>query len=159
MIGMRFEGVVELARTLRALPDRVSTKVLRAALEEAAEPMRDSMATTVHRAPGRPDIADHMIVKGVNRYEDVDLGVVVVEPGSAAVTVGPAKGYFWGSFLEFGTPRARPFPFMRPAFDQHAAGALSDLAASIWRALAGAGQIRTGTGSGPVSGGSGGSTL
>jgi len=159
MIGMRFEGGAELARVFRALPDRVSTKVLREALEDAAEPMRADMASIVHRAPGPPDIADHMVVKGITRYEDADLGTVTVEPGSAAVAVGPAKGYFWGYFLEFGTVTARPYPFMRPAFDGNTTAALAGLSADLWRALAGAGVIRTGTSAGPVSGGGGGSTL
>jgi HK97 gp10 family phage protein len=148
MVGMRFEGGAALAKAFRDLPDRVSTKVLREALTDAAEPMRASMETTVHRAPGRPDIADHMVIKGITSYKDADLDAmgfdakIRLEPGSASVAVGPAKGYFWGWMLEFGTVRARAFPFMRPAFDQGAGPALSALAGSMWRALAQAGAGR-----------------
>ena len=153
MVKVRIEGGAQLAKALQSLPDRVSTRVLRSALIEAAEPMRDRMIALAPREPGKPDIADDILIQPVTRFRDDSDSVgdlVRVEEGSAAVVIGPTKPFFYGKFLEYGTARMAPRPFMRPAFDTEGIKALQRVTASIWRALtkAGAGSSSSPSGTG-----------
>lgn len=133
MITMRFEGGDELAAALDALSTRITKRLLIEALTEAAEPLRSRARRIAPRAPGPPDLADHietMTLRG--GYE-----------GSPAVVVGPTKEVFYGSFQEFGTSRHGAQPFMRPAFDTEAAGAIEVIKAALWRELSARGVSRT----------------
>jgi len=135
---IRFTGGAQLQRNLDLLSTRMSRKVQQQALVEAAEPLRTTMAQLAPRAPGAPDLADHIVI-GTARL-----------PQQVAVSVGPAKGFFYGFFLEYGTARQRPQAFMRPAFDRHVASGLTlkVIMGSLWRAL-----IARGFGSARTSGG------
>lgn len=122
-------GGAELQRNLDALSTRLSRQVQRQALVEAAEPIRTSMAQMAPRAPGAPDIASNIVI-GTARL-----------PRQTAVSIGPAKGFFYGFFLEYGTVRMRAQPFMRPSFDRHVVtgSTLKALMGSLWRAIIGRG--------------------
>jgi len=126
---LRFTGGAELQRNLDALSTRLSRQVQRQALTEAADPIRTTMAQLAPRAPGPPDIAANIVI-GPARL-----------PQQVAVGVGPAKGFRYGFFQEYGTVHHRAQPFMRPAFDRHvASGAtLKLILGSLWRALIGRG--------------------
>ncbi len=129
------------------------------ALTGAAEPMRATMANLAPRAPGAPDIADHMVISRITKIGDVEGGQWEKKLDSEeAVAIGPARGFFYGVFLEYGTVKMRAQPFMRPAWDQHSAKALETIGRVLWRELAAAGISQSSVG-GAVSGGTGGSTL
>lgn len=175
MISLKVTGTEEFTRALRALPERVRRPVLRDALSDAAEPIRRRMGELAPRAPGLPDLAENMVVSAVTEVEGTRLPET-----SAAVAIGPARllkgsysvvsritgrvrtiGYsFYAYFQEFGTVHHRPQPFARPAFEREHSKALGIYGKAIWTALtARGGGIRTGSGSGPVTGGPGGSGL
>lgn len=150
-----FEGGQALAQTLGTLSARLRGLVLREVLTEAAEPMRETMGHLAPREPGAPDIADNMVISPLRTIE----GERLLET-EAAVGVGPAKGFFYGMFLEYGTVKMSARPFMRPAFDQHAPGTFEAIGKALWRELAAEGASAVSSvGGGPVSGGAGGSTL
>lgn len=143
MITMQFEGGKELADALGQLSPRVSRKVQKEALMDAAEPMRRRMEQLAPRAPGKPDLADHMVISS---ERGVDAQEVVV-------AVGPSKSFFYGSFQELGTAHHPAHPFARPAFDQKAESALKLFADAVWLALTGRGVRRaTVLSDAPVSG-------
>lgn len=153
-VSFRIEGGKELADALNRLPARVGARVKREVLKDIAEPMRARMGQFAPRAPGAPDIADNMVISNA-RF----VGGEKTDAHMQAVAVGPATGFYYSVFLEYGTVHMSAQPFARPAFDAEAPKALQELSRRLWVELAGRGIGRTGTSSGPISGGSGGSTL
>ncbi len=127
---IRIEGGAKLAATLQSLPARVSKSIVRQALLEAAEPMRANASAMAPRAPGAPDIADHIVAAPVDGRS---------ARGTAAVAYGPERGFHYGFFLEYGTSRQSAQPFMRPSFDTGVRPAMDRLTRSIWAALVGRG--------------------
>src|SRR5215211_3457283 len=125
-VSMRLEGADELARALDALSPRVSGRLQREALEDAAEPLRREMSRLAPRGPGRVHLADHMIVSTARQTENREGGV----------WVGPSKPFFYAKFLENGTVKMRARPFMRPAFDLMAPESVRMLQRSLWILLA-----------------------
>lgn len=135
-ISMRVDGGAQLARELNALPRRVARPVLRGALTAGAEPIRRAMAATAPRAPGPPDLADHMVISNT-RVEGL-----LENDKTAAVAVGPEREFYYGFFQEVGTADHAAQPFARPGFDQGAAQAVAIIARELWTALAARGVVR-----------------
>lgn len=145
-VDLRFEGGQKLAATLASLPDRVSLKVQRRALMEAAEPMRAMAQRGAPREPGAPDLADNIVISPLRGGTD-SFG----DARAAGVAIGPAKAFFYGFFQEWGTVHHGPQAFMRPAFDATAQKTLQLLRMALWTEIS-----RAGFGAAPT-GGSGGS--
>lgn len=137
MVRVKFEGGPELVRALESLSTRVSKRVMREALESAGEPIRLAMQQKAPREPGAPDLADNMVI-GNARVEGL-----LDDSQTAAVAIGPSKGFFYAFFQEFGTVHHPAQPFARPAFDEGVARAIRDIAASMWTALAAKGISRS----------------
>jgi HK97 gp10 family phage protein len=125
VIKVAFEGGKELADALGQLSPRVSKKVVREALIDAAEPMRARMAQLAPRRPPQPDMADHIVISVVRGEDALET----------AVAVGPAKEFFYGGFQELGTAHHAAQPFARPAFDEKSPSALKAFAEAVWLAL------------------------
>lgn len=157
-IGLRMEGGDALAANLKTLSSRVSKSLMREALMEGAEPIRDRGEVLAPRAPGAPDIAEHIVI-GPARAQDAVA--VAVGPSTERRSDQPRTTFArQGVMLEFGTARMGAQPFMRPAFDEMHRPALTVIGAALWRELVGRGLGRSmGIGSGPTSGGPGGSGL
>lgn len=147
MVTMKFEGGAELAKALEGLSARVSKRMLREALEDAAEPMRRSMAAMAPREPGAPDLADHIVISTARVKK-----VAGDESQSAAVAVGPAREFYYGLFQEFGTSFHGAQPFVRPAFDGAVSRTISEMARALWTALAARGISRSATSDAPIQG-------
>lgn len=130
MVTMSFSGGQELAAALSTLSMRLSTSILRGALVEAAEPIRDEMAAKAPRSDRAPHIADHI---GISNARTDD---------QAAVAIGPTKGFAYGLPLELGTVDTPAQPFARPAFDGNEQKALTIVGDVLWRELAGKGISR-----------------
>lgn len=145
---MRVEGGAELVKVLNDLSPRVGKRMLREALEAAGEPMRLSMQAKAPRAPGKPDLADNMVMSTA-RVKSRNEGQ------AAGVAIGPSAGFYYGFFQEFGTVHHSAQPFMRPSFDGGAPRALADLTRALWAALAARGVSRSTTVDAPVEGGGG----
>lgn len=89
MVKMRFEGGAELAKAFEGLTARVSKRMLRESLEDAAEPMRRAMSSMAPREPGAPDLADNIVISTARTK-------AVEGAQSAAVAIGPAKAFYYG---------------------------------------------------------------
>lgn len=120
---VKIEGLTELKAALAELSDEVATKIGVAADRKAAKLMAAAMVAI---APYNP--------KGSYRSRTSKKGVVTVTYYGHLrdnikvrraraktdnkvvfnITTGDA---FWGYFLEYGTVKMQPHPFMRPAFD------------------------------------------
>lgn len=115
----QLQGVEELKRVFKLLPERCRKNVLRAGVRAGAVVVQKAVLA---RAPVNPDKAtrqkyghlrDNIKIKMV-RGNTADIVRYVVTTGRA----------FWGNFLEFGTRWIRARPFMRPALDESAGPAL-----------------------------------
>jgi HK97 gp10 family phage protein len=157
--GIRIEGGAELAKALQQLSVRVSKNVLRdALLDVAAPPLERGMARRAARAPGAPDLAEHMTTS-----------VAASSGRSAAVVVGPSTevrsdqpGTTFdeqGRYVEFGTVDTPMQAFARPTFDSDAPKVITPMGAALWATLVGRGFSRPSVAGGPVAGGPRGSLL
>lgn len=126
-VSVKFEGGEELARTLNALPTRLSRQLKREALLDAAEPIKAVARRMAPREPGAPDIADNIEAQagrgGVDAFGDEK---------ETTVAIGPVKGFFYGYYLEFGTVKMGARPFMRPAFDSQKDRTLALIKERLW---------------------------
>lgn len=129
MIGFQSLGGKELTQAMSGLSARVSRGILRDALLDASEILRVEMGVRAPRRPPHPDMADNMVAV-VQRGEDSQQVVVAV---------GPAKRFFYASFVELGTAFMAAQPFARPAFDSTVSKVIWQLGQNVWLALAGRG--------------------
>lgn len=140
MVSMKFDGGVQFAKALSALPLEKQRGAKLAMLKRAAEPIRERMEELVVIGDIPPHIVDQISVSVVSKLEDDDFGGMVDLPeGAAAVAIGPTKKHGWyGHFIEFGTaptdshPGTPAKPFVRPAFDEKAEAAQRSLQDDIW---------------------------
>lgn len=128
-LGFTWNGL-QLARALRTLPEAVSKKVVLEALTNAAQPVRALMQNMAPRAPGAPDIADHIAVSRATRIDGERR-----DESELAVAIGPERDFFYGYFLEWGTVKMAARPFARPAFDAGVNTSLQFLGGALWTAI------------------------
>lgn len=126
MLTFTVQGLSDLARNLESLPARVSTSVQLSALRTGAEPIRKAMEDKAPQRPPKPDLKDEIVVSQA-RGQDAQ---------EKAVSIGPSKARFYGSFLEYGTAYMAAQPFARPAFDENWRQALDLIRVQLWAALA-----------------------
>lgn len=126
---MRFEGGQQLSATLQRLSERANKRVSLDALKMGAEPIRAMAERSAPRRSPKPDLADNIGVSTRRATEDE----------TAAVAVGPVRGYAYGLPQEIGTVFHPAQPFMRPAFDARWRAALEAIRAAYWTALAAVG--------------------
>lgn len=132
MIRFTLTGQAQLAAALRALPLELRRERVLEVLEVAAEPMRRRMGTLAPKGPDAPHLADSMTIQEVRKIDGVRL-----TEHEVAVAVGPSKDFFYGLFWEYGwAAHPSPHPFMRPAFDEGAKGALDEIGRGLWAILA-----------------------
>jgi HK97 gp10 family phage protein len=149
-VSVRFEGGKELADALAGLSTRLSRKVMREVLVEAAEPIRKAASSMAPHAPGAPDIRENIIVAVAKSSVYLDLKSEV-----AAVAIGPKggpEGFGYGLPQEIGTIHHAAQPFMRPALHSASGQALKIAGDAAWRELAGRGISRSVTVDTPVQG-------
>lgn len=138
---MKIEGVDGVVQVLNHLPRSMARNVLDAAVRNGGQHLRREI---VARAPIGPDPAgklrrrrsrrgDFVTVKNYGKLRgNIRVSKVKGAVGRFVVHVGRA---FWARFLEFGTKKMRPRPFMRPAFDAGAADAAKAIAEGLGKGL------------------------
>jgi HK97 gp10 family phage protein len=143
---LTFQGGKELAAALAQLPDRASKRVQRDALLAGAEPVIARAEALAPRAPGEPDMADHIVASTATGPH-----------GEPAVAVGPSRAFFYGIYQEEGTSRHGAQPFLRPALDGESGAAIRAtvpvLAAAIIRKAPGGLRLGDYVGGGGSTGG------
>ncbi|SDY84697.1 HK97-gp10 family putative phage morphogenesis protein [Thermoactinomyces sp. DSM 45892] len=106
---MRFDGIGEMINNIRALgisTDRAENKAVRSGGEE----LRESMS---HHAPGPSNKK-----REVHLPDNIQMGRVKKDERGKLVEVGPGRGSFYSYFLEFGTSKMSPYPFIGPSIDE-----------------------------------------
>lgn len=126
-LGLTVEGADQLATNLQMLGAAVRRRALLKVLRAAAVPIQGRAAELARIDPRTPRHLKDWIVISPQPAGTSDA--------EASVAVGPATSVFWGLFLEFGTVKMSPKPFMRPAFDYGTDRALSILRDGLWALL------------------------
>lgn len=140
---VKVEGLAELDRKLRLLPQRVGKNAMRRALRKGANEILKAVRTNAARIDDpatRESIAKNAAVAGGgSRREKQARGVMMrvgIRGGAKPLKKGTETGLRGGNtthwrFVEFGTSEARAQPFMRPAMAQSAEAAMSATAAAM----------------------------
>lgn len=111
-------GIQEIDTLLRGLPNQVNHRIMGAAHLDAAKPLIDVASNIVRVRTGR--LKDSIGGVRLSQRKTNEIGMVHVGPRRK-------KGRYYGNhghLLEYGhaskgrKSRVKPYPFMRPAFNQ-----------------------------------------
>jgi len=128
-------GLQETLAALRDLPKATGRNTLRRALVKAAEPIAVAARNLAPDDPktGPPDLKRSIIV-GTQLTQRAKRAQP--KENEVEVYVGPSRQagravLNYAATVEFGTFRARPYPYMRPAYDQAQSQIMSILAREL----------------------------
>lgn len=122
---MSVTGIRELVANLNALGKVLTPEAVTDVLLDSGEPMRQRMADFAPRGDEPPHLADHIgIMPTPTRANE-----------TAAIRIGPTKGFAYGTPQEYGTVRHPAHPFMRPAFDTDHQAATVRIGQGLWREI------------------------
>lgn len=145
-VEVKVQGLAEIERKLKQLPQRIGTNAMRRALRKGANVIRDAARANAKRIddPGTSEqIGKNIVVQGGGRKRENQAGGPMVRVGVLGGArdmgaYGELKGkgsgnpggdtWYW-RLIEFGTSRFRAQPFMRPAMNEKAQAAF-DVAAA-----------------------------
>jgi len=119
-------GLDDLLKLLGRMTLVTRSEIIDNALLAAAAVIREEAILRSPRRTGR--LARSETVEIV-----AELGETVT--GRAAVKIGPRRGLFYASFIEFGTTKLKANPFLRPAFDMKISEAGDSFRAKITEAF------------------------
>src|SRR5271168_939286 len=139
-VDIKIEGGAELAKRMRGLTDRIMTNVLRGMVLAGARVIQDAAKAAapilegeaIRRHFGEVAYRIWLSVGGDPGYLK-NAGIIAGRGrgtrDEVIARVGITHEAFYGGFVERGTVHAPPHPFMRPAADGSASGAVSRMAA------------------------------
>lgn len=140
MAGVTLQGFAELKQKLAALPEDLQTKVSRAAVRKAMEPV---LADAQRFVPKRTGALYESLALTTRKESDTrfaaGLKIKPVKKKQMAGKVGTSntvevpRRYF--HLVEFGSSRAPAHPFIRPAFDGNVSNMLDRLKAILGDAI------------------------
>lgn len=127
MMEFKLEGVEELERKMKALPDRFTKRAMRRALRKGANIIRDAArnnARQIDDPETRERIWKNISVQGGGSRRERRAGGPMMRVGirggarhrnDASLDSLPGKNTTHWRWLEFGTSEVAAQPFMRPA--------------------------------------------
>lgn len=151
------KGLPEILKRLKALPEELRSRILSRAMRKGADLIREMAARMVPVRTGQ--LRDSILVRqpSFRTHTNVTFNIAahsriahLVEFGTSAHPISPRtmgsrvgralrvammiQGHFVAGAVTH--PGARPRPFMRPAFDQHADSVIAMVAHEVEKALA-----------------------
>jgi len=128
MAGVKFsakvEGMDDLVKKLRVMPDRIQGRALMAAVEEGGEVAQEYAMALAPRGENNP-----------HAFEFIAANVAASSPTFVQADVGPTGRGFYLTFHETGTRYMAPQPFMRQALESGESEILAAVAARLRREL------------------------
>lgn len=139
MAQSRIEGLAELAKSLRAMPEDLSKNALRAAVRAGAATIREEAKAKVPVATGKLRSAIYLkqIREASSRLSQVFFVGVRSGPKrrrnkkTGAIEKDYSRDAWYWRFVEFGTRFMAARPFMRPAFERRKEAAVAAIAAKL----------------------------
>lgn len=138
-ISVNVQGLAEIERKLKLLPERVGKNAMRRALRKGANVIRDAArrnAKAIDDPETRERIWKNIAVAGGGRRRERRVGGVMMRVGvrgGAKPTRGdngqPGGNTTHWRFVELGTSEARAQPFLTPAGSEKAQAAYDAIAA------------------------------
>ena len=147
-IQVNVQGLAEIERKLKSLPQRIGQNAMRRALRKGANVIRDAARANAKRIDDpetREQIWKNIAVAGGGRAREREAGGVMMRVGvrggaknykrkEGSYHVGgsstnPGGDTWYWRLLEFGWSQGRAQPFMRPAMVEKAQAAYNAIAA------------------------------
>ena len=146
-VKVTIDGLAEIARKLKLLPQRIGMNAMRRALRKGANVIRDAARQNAKRIDDQStseQIVKNITVQGGGRKREKREGGPMIRVGvlggardmskygelKGAGSGNPGGDTWYWRLLEFGTSRSRAQPFMRPAMDDKAQAAFDAAAAA-----------------------------
>ena len=129
-VKVTIDGLAEIERKLKLLPQRIGMNAMRRALRKGANVIRDAARQNAKRIDDQStseQIVKNITVQGGGRKREKREGGPMIRVGVLGGARDMSK--YW-RLLEFGTSRSRAQPFMRPAMDDKAQAAFDAAAAA-----------------------------
>ena len=120
--SFKLTGDKSLKRKLKMLGSTIVESILEEAVLAAAEPIQRQAEANAPRETGR-----------LAGYIQIEVGDK--SPGKVEVKIGPGKEGFYGKFVELGTVKSPPHPFLRPAVKQKKNEAFQEFSKVVREAL------------------------
>lgn len=121
------EGMAELQKTLRTLPDATAKRILGKTLQKAAIPVAQRARALAPRRTGKLRLSVHISKKLSKRQARMRRKH---DPSDVEIFVGtgPLK---YAHLVEYGTRKMSAKPFMRPAWDGEKMAAFDVIASEL----------------------------
>ena len=133
----RITGASEMAKVLKLLPGKVQGKLLISATRAGANLIRNDARA---RAPESGLGAERRAARSSSGEDygtlkdNISVKKVKTPPSRAKMIISNGRA-FWGMFLEFGTEKHPPQPWLRPAFDGNVSAALAKIGKTLGRGI------------------------
>lgn len=122
-VDIRVLGVPELEKALKRLEAKVQKKIVRQALRKSAKRTKDRIVDNLSgekvqvRTGQLREAFKRAAIRGHTRRHLIRVGVVF--PERDALGIDPNDKHYYPMAVEFGHGKVRPYPFLRPAIDEH----------------------------------------
>lgn len=145
MASLQLTGIKDVIGELKALDKKLQKKVVKEALKAGAKVFLKEMKDKAPVDTGLMRRALSVRVKTHMKRGDVGYQVMFRKKDveKLASTSKAGDRYFYPAAVEYGTSRADPHPFMRPAFDSKKEQAIATIRDVLRGAIALAGQKTT----------------
>lgn len=134
----RLEGVQEMERTLKLLPEKVAERELRRALRAGGRVVRKAVIDSAPRSGSSAEKRRKRSTSGKDYgalHENIRVTTRTKGKRNSAEVAVHTGNAFWGLFLEFGTVKMAARPFFTPAWDRSAPEALNKIGETLARGI------------------------
>jgi HK97 gp10 family phage protein len=140
-VTVKVDGLKQLGERMKGLSEAMNNRIARAATAAGAAVIRDAAR---QKAPVRTgNLRKNIIVKRLPKGEAplTSEHIVTVRQGKLTKKqrASGLTDAFYGRFVEYGTAKTAPQPFLRPAYDQNKEKAVQAIKDRIAKRLAKAG--------------------
>jgi HK97 gp10 family phage protein len=126
MIDIKLQGLDGLHAQLVEIGGNLAIKTLAKAARKAFKPVLEAAKRMAPRDSGA--LADSLRISVVKKGDGVAVGIVIGKAVGKPGELPPKRRWHW---IEFGTAKQQPHPFLRPALAANASAVLDALAIEL----------------------------